>query len=385
MRDPVALLQTLIREASVTPDSSGALDRVQELLAAMGFTCWRLPFQSPGAERIDNLFARLGTGSPHFCFAGHVDVVPAGDETKWTYPPFAAEIHDGILYGRGAVDMKGSVAAFCAAVARFLAERPASSLNGSISLLITGDEEGAAIDGTVKVLEWMQANGHVPDMCVVGEPSCTATVGDTIKVGRRGSLNTTLTVIGRQGHVAYPHKADNPIHKLVRILDRLASCQIDRGNEYFEPTSLQISTVDVGNRAVNVIPERATAHFNIRFNSDQTRAGLEAWITDECEKVIREMGGAYELHFSSNADVFLTQPGPLVETVSGAIRDITGIAPELSTGGGTSDARFIKNYCPVVEFGPLNATIHQTDEHIPVADLELTTAIYRRMLERCFG
>lgn len=385
MHDPVALLQTLIREASVTPDSSGALDRVQEALTSLGFTCWRLPFQSPGAVPIDNLFARFGTGSPHFCFAGHVDVVPAGDEAKWTHPPFAADIHDGILYGRGAVDMKGSVAAFCAAVSSFLANRDPAGLNGSISLLITGDEEGAAVDGTVKVLQWMQANGHVPDMCVVGEPSCTATVGDTIKVGRRGSLNTTLTVIGKQGHIAYPHKADNPIPKLVRMLDRLASHQIDQGNDYFEPTSLQIATVDVGNKTSNIIPAQATAAFNIRFNSEQTRASLEAWITDECEKVKREMGGAYELRFSSNADAFLTQPGSLVDTVSGAISDELGISPLLSTGGGTSDARFIKNYCPVVEFGPLNATIHQTDENIPLADLLLTTRIYKRMLERCFG
>jgi len=382
--DPVAFLQTLIRERSVTPDSTGALDRVEKALTCIGFSCWRLPFQSPGMPMVDNLFARIGHASPHFCFAGHVDVVPPGDVSRWSHPPFAGEIKDGVLYGRGAVDMKGSVAAFCAATAAFIREHGAA-FGGSISFLITGDEEGPALDGTVKVLEWMTANGHRPDACLVGEPSCSERIGDTIKIGRRGSLNARLTVIGKQGHAAYPHKADNPIPKLVRMLDRLASEALDQGNAYFEPSTLAITSVDVGNPAENVIPDRASARFNIRFNNEHSQESLERWINGHCRAVIAEMGGDYTLSLSSNADSFVTARGPLVDVVAGAVREVTGLEPALTTGGGTSDARFIKNHCPVVEFGPLNATIHQTDECIPIADLQATKDIYLRILERYFG
>ncbi|WP_137388843.1 succinyl-diaminopimelate desuccinylase [Rhodoligotrophos defluvii] len=381
--DPVALLQALIRERSVTPDSAGALDRVEDVLSSLGFRCWRLPFQSPDMAEVDNLFARLGEASPHFCFAGHVDVVPPGDESRWTHPPFAGMIDDGVIYGRGAVDMKGSVAAFCAAVSSFIGKQGAD-FGGSISLLITGDEEGPAVDGTVKVLEWMAAHGHRPDACLVGEPSCSEALGDTLRIGRRGSLHARLTVFGRQGHVAYPHKADNPIPKLVRMLDRLASHRLDDGNAYFEPSTLAITSVDVGNTVENVIPDRAHAAINIRYNSEHSRAGLEHWITAVCDQVKSEMGGEYRLAFSSNADSFVTEPGALVDLVAGAIAECTGVTPALSTGGGTSDARFVKDYCPVVEFGPVNATIHQTDERIPAAELAATTRIYERILERYF-
>lgn len=357
---------------------------MQEWLERAGFTCWRLPFQAPETAAVDNLFARLGTTAPHFCFAGHVDVVPPGDESRWTHPPFAAEICDGNLYGRGAVDMKGSVAAFCAAATDFAADHEAG-FPGSISLLITGDEEGPSINGTVKVLEWMAANGHVPTVCLVGEPSSSERLGDTIKIGRRGSLNAKLTVYGVQGHAAYPHKADNPIPKLVRMLDALASEALDQGNDAFEPSTLAITGIDTGNPAANIIPDRVTAAFNVRFNSEYTRASLERWITDRCDRVRSAMGGEYRIEFSSNADSFVTQPGPLVDTVVAAVREATGLEPALTTGGGTSDARFIKNYCPVIEFGPVNQTIHQTDEHIPIVELEATRHIYRLILDRYFS
>ncbi|QPC43839.1 succinyl-diaminopimelate desuccinylase [Kaustia mangrovi] len=381
--DPASILRDLIRCPSVTPAEGGALDCLERLLEPRGFRCVRLPFEAPGTERVDNLFARFGTGAPHFCFAGHTDVVPPGDEASWTVPPFAAETVDGVLYGRGAVDMKGGVAAFAAAALDYLGAR-GEAFAGSISLLVTGDEEGPAVNGTVRMLQWLRDHGEVPDHCLVGEPSSVDRLGDTIKIGRRGSLNATLTVTGRQGHTAYPHKALNPVPGLVRMLDRLASERLDGGTAHFEPSTLAITSVDVGNPASNVIPERATARLNIRFNSEHTAESLERWVRDVCEAVTGEMGGTLELAFSSNADSFVTEPGPFVDLVAAAVGEATGVAPDLNTGGGTSDARFIKDYCPVVEFGPVNKTIHQVDERIPLDELVALTAVYRTLLERYF-
>jgi succinyl-diaminopimelate desuccinylase len=377
--DPVALTRDLIRCPSVTPAEAGALDYLQSVLEPAGFTCWRLPF-----EDVDNLFARIGTGAPHFCFAGHTDVVPAGDDAAWTQPPFSGTEIDSELYGRGAVDMKGGVACFVAAALDHVAGC-GDELSGSISLLITGDEEGPALNGTVKVLEWMAANGHVPDHSLVGEPTNPQQVGDTIKIGRRGSLNGILNVQGVQGHAAYPHRAVNPISAIARMLDRLASTPLDEGSAHFEPSSLVITSVDVGNPASNVIPARAQAMFNIRFNDLQTPASLAEKITAICDEVQGQLGGEVTLEFTQGGDCFLTEPGPLVDIVAGAIESATGARPELATNGGTSDARFIKNYCPVVEFGLVGQTMHQVDERVAVADLHLLTRIYGIMLERYFS
>jgi succinyl-diaminopimelate desuccinylase len=305
-------------------------------------------------------------------FSGHVDVVPPGD-VPWSVGPFSAEQRDGRLYGRGACDMKGGIAAFVAAAAQHLAGAP---LNGSISLLITGDEEAAAVDGTVRVLEWMQANDQIPDFCLVGEPTCPVTLGDMVKIGRRGSLNAKITVHGTQGHVAYPHRADNPVHRLIRIADALTAAPIDAGNDWFEPTSLQFTSIDVGNAVTNVIPASASAMLNIRFNSDHTGAALSAWL----RAVIAQHAERFDLDISISGESFLTEPGPLVNTLRQAIIDASGVEPKLDTGGGTSDARFIARYCPVAEFGLVGATMHQADERVPVAELRDLARIYRGIL-----
>ncbi len=331
---------------------------------------------------MDNLFARIGTGGPHFCFAGHTDVVPQGDESIWSSPPFAADIRDGQVWGRGATDMKGSVAAFAAAAMDFVRERPA--FKGSISFLITNDEEGPAINGTVKVLDWMKARGSVPDHCLVGEPSCAEALGDTIKIGRRGSLSFIVQVDGKQGHSAYPHKADNPVPKLARLVDRLAQRKLDDGNAHFDPSTLAFTSFDVGNPAGNVIPSRATAKFNIRFSTEHSFQSLKELVQMEIEAVRKELGGAWYMRAIEGADVFITEPGDFVSLVQNAIRSETGIMPKLSTSGGTSDARFVKDYCPVLEFGPTNATIHQTDERISVEELKATAKVYRRILDDYF-
>jgi succinyl-diaminopimelate desuccinylase len=380
--DPVPLLQDLIRCPSVTPHEGGALTRLQTYLADLGFSCRRLTFRAEGTPDVDNLFARLGTGSPHFCFAGHTDVVPPGDESLWSVPPFAADIAGGFIYGRGACDMKGSVAAFAAAVAEYVALH--GKPQGSISFLITGDEEGPAINGTTKVLDWMKENAHTPDHCLVGEPSCTEALGDVIKIGRRGSLSFKVTVEGRQGHAAYPHKADNPVPKLARFIDRIASSELDRGNAHFDPSTLAVTSFDVGNPATNVIPSRAVAKFNIRFSTEHTPQSLRDWVMAHVGRVKEELGGTWEIEANEGAEVFITEPGPFVSLVQEAVHGATGIMPKLSTSGGTSDARFVKDHCPVLEFGPTNATIHMTDERIGIAELRATKDVYLRILEDYF-
>jgi succinyl-diaminopimelate desuccinylase len=367
LQDPLPLAQALIRCASVTPADAGAQAVLADALRQLGFTTTPLRY-----GEIDNLFARIGNGSPHICFAGHSVVVPVG-AANWQTDPFAGEVRNGILYGRGACDMKGGIAAFVAAAAKHLADGPP---NGSISLLITGDEEGPAIDGTVRVLQWMQANGQIPDFCIVGEPTCPVALGDMVKIGRRGSLNARLTVHGTQGHVAYPQRADNPVHRLIRITDALTAAPLDAGNDWFQPSSLQFTSIDVGNPVTNVIPASASAMLNIRFNSDHTGAALSAWL----RAVIAQHAERFDLDIAISGEAFLTEPGALVNTLRQAIVDASGVARMLDTGGGTSDARFIARYCPVAEFGLVGATMHQADERVPVAELRDLARIYRGIL-----
>lgn len=383
-KNPVALTQALIRCESVTPAEGGALTLLESLLKPAGFSCHRLTFSEPGTPDVENLYARFGSSAPHLCFAGHTDVVPPGDLAAWTVPPFSGEIRDGVLYGRGAVDMKGGVACFVSAALRHLAAGGGTS-PGSISLLITGDEEGPSINGTMKVLDWLKSRDETLDACIVGEPSNPETLGDEIKIGRRGSLTVEIVVHGKQGHAAYPQKADNPIPKLARILDRLSSAEIDRGTPDFEPSNLQVTVISVPNRASNVIPAEARATLNIRYNDTWRRPTIEAWVREQCAAAAATANAHYDLDFAGTGDVFLTKPGVLVDTLAAAIKAETGRLPALSTGGGTSDARFIKDFCPVVEFGLVNKTIHAVDEHVPLADLERLTAIYERFLAGYFG
>ncbi|HHK74939.1 MAG TPA: succinyl-diaminopimelate desuccinylase [Rhizobiales bacterium] len=380
--DPVALTQELVRCPSVTPDSGAALDVVDKHLKAAGFTCTRLPFSQDGTPDVDNLYARIGSGPPHICFAGHVDVVPVGDEAGWQYPPFGGEIADGILHGRGAVDMKGAVACFMAAAMNWLESH---ELKGSISFLITGDEEGPSINGTKKMLKWLEENDELPDHCLVGEPSNPTRLGEAIKIGRRGTLSSALTVYGIQGHAAYPHLADNPVHKIITMLNRLIARPLDEGTEYFEPSSLQVTAIETGNPASNVIPAQVSARFNIRFNETHSAVQLKTWMIGEFDAVIDEMGGAYDLDFDPYGDVFRTEPGPLIDIVRDAVSKVTRNEPELTTNGGTSDARFIKDYCPVVEFGLTGQTMHKVDESVPVEDLRNLTQIYSRILDGYFA
>ncbi len=383
-KDPVAVTQALIRCPSVTPHEGGALTLLQEILTSAGFDCHRMTFSETGTPDVENLYARLGTQSPNLCFAGHTDVVPPGHLDAWSVPPFAAEIRNGILYGRGAVDMKGGVGCFLAATLRYL-QKADGKFPGSISFLITGDEEGPSINGTAKVLDWMQAKGERIDACIVGEPSNPAALGDEIKIGRRGSLNGHLIVHGKQGHAAYPSKAENPVPKLARIIDRLSATALDTGTSNFEPSHLVVTVISVPNTATNVIPGRAEAQFNVRYNDTWTRPRLENHLRSVCEAAAAELSARIELTFSGTGDVFLTKPGPLVETMANAVQAATGRRPALSTGGGTSDARFIKDHCPVIEFGLVNKTIHQVDEHVSVADLETLTRIYADFIESYFA
>ena len=381
--DSVPLLQDLIRCRSVTPAEGGALTYLENLLSTHGFVCQRLIFREEGTPDVENLFARIGSSAPHLCFAGHTDVVPEGILDGWTHSPFAGEIDNGFIFGRGACDMKGSVAAFAAAAIDFVKGR--DKFKGSLSFLITGDEEGPAINGTVKVLKWMAENGHIPNHCIVGEPSCVDKLGDTIKIGRRGSLSFAVTVEGRQGHAAYPHKADNPIPKLARLIDRIAVARLDEGNDQFDPSSLAVTTFDVGNPAGNVIPSRATAKFNIRFSPEHSFASLKGWVDGEISAVKAEMGGTWSVSATEGAEAFITEPGAFVGLVQDAVERETGVLPKLSTSGGTSDARFVKDYCPVLEFGPTNATIHQTDERIGIDELRATQAVYSRIIADYFS
>jgi succinyl-diaminopimelate desuccinylase len=375
------IARALIRCRSVTPEDGGALPYLGDLLAQAGFAAELVTFEATETPAVLNLHARFGTGRPHLAFAGHTDVVPPGDVKRWRFDPFAAEVAQGQLWGRGACDMKGGVAAAAAAALRFIAKGPFS---GSISFLITGDEEGPAVNGTVKLLGWALAKGELFDHCILGEPTCVEALGDTIKHGRRGSLNGRLTLHGRQGHVAYPQIAQNPIRTLAPALTALFSPPLDQGNADFEPSNLEVVSVDVGNPAANVIPGEVRIAFNVRFNDLWTPESLQA----EIARRVAAAGGDARATLAfepTNAVAFLTKPGPFTDLVAAAVQDVTGRKPALSTGGGTSDARFIKNACPVVELGLVNATIHAVDERTPLDDLEALSRIYERALERYFG
>ena len=379
--DPVELTRDLIRCPSVTPADAGALDLLQSSLERIGFTCHRLRFSAPGTPDIDNLYARIGRDSGrNFCFAGHTDVVPVGDRAAWSADPFVGELRDGQLFGRGAADMKGAIAAFVAAAARFIA-RCNGELPGAISLLITGDEEGPAINGTKPVLEWLQARGERLDACIVGEPTNPTQLGEMIKIGRRGSLTGHLSVRGVQGHTAYPQLADNPIHRLIKMLTRITQQPLDDGTIHFQPSTLQISTIDVGNPASNVIPAKARTSFNIRFNDRHNGKALERWLRAEFDAV----GGDYDLEIHVSGESFLTPPGPLSDLITRAVEQVLSVKPALSTTGGTSDARFIKDHCPVAEFGLAGATMHKVDERVPVADILALVDIYAAVLDGYFA
>lgn len=388
MTDALSIARDLLRCPSVTPADAGALGVLERLLGAAGFEVHRVTFTEPGAADIDNLYARIGTGAPHITFAGHTDVVPAGDEAAWSHGAFAGEVKDGVLYGRGAVDMKGGIACAVAATLDHLAAnggKPQKTGQGSISFLITGDEEDIAVNGTIKLLEWAAKRGEKFDHCVLGEPSNVNEIGDTIKTGRRGSQSGTIIVDGVQGHVAYPHRASNPVPDIAALIAALSGDPLDKGTDHFQPSNLEFTSVDVGNPAWNVIPAQARARFNIRYNDRHTRESLRALIE---QRVAAASGNRIKAHVvwePSNADVFLTQPGPFTDMVVAAIEEVTGRKPDLNTGGGTSDARFITNYCPVLEFGLVGQTMHQIDERTPVSDLEKLTRIYRGVLERYFA
>lgn len=377
--DPIELTQALIQRPSVTPVDEGALGVLEDALKPLGFTCRRLPFSQVGTPDVDNLYARLGTSGPNLCFAGHTDVVPVGDEAAWTHPPFGAQIHDGIMYGRGTVDMKAAIACFASACARYLTEH-GNTFKGSISFLITGDEEGPAINGTVKMLDWMVEHGEAIDACIVGEPTNTDTLGQTIKIGRRGSLTGYITQRGTQGHVAYPQLADNPVPKLVKLLSALTEDALDDGTEHFQPSNLEVTTVDVGNSATNVIPNSARAVFNVRFNDTYTPDTLKATLS----KRLNAAGNNFDLDIKVSGDSFLTPPGLLSEVMRQAVTKITGLKPELSTSGGTSDARFIKDHSAVAEFGLMNSTAHKVDECARVEDIEKLADIYYEMIDGYF-
>ncbi len=377
--DPVALAGELIRRPSVTPRDEGAIEILAGLLEGLGFACHRLVFSEEGTADIVNLYARIGAGGRNFCFAGHTDVVPPGNQAGWTVDPFAGAVVDGTLWGRGAADMKGAIACFAAAASRFLAAR-GPDFGGSISLLITGDEEGISINGTKKVLDWLTSRGERLDACIVGEPTNAETLGDMVKIGRRGSLTGMLTVHGTQGHTAYPHLADNPVHRLVRTLHAVTTVPLDEGTSHFQPSTLQVSTIDVGNPASNVIPAEARAVFNIRFNDGWTSERLGSWLRERFDAV----GGRYDLAIRVSGESFLTPPGPVSDILETAIARTLGRKPLLSTTGGTSDARFIHAFCPIAEFGLVGLTMHKVDERVPTADLAALTEIYRTVLDLYF-
>ena len=380
--DPIALAQALIRCPSVTPADAGALGLLENALRPLGFACERMRFEATGTAPIDNLYARFGNASPHFCFAGHTDVVPPGDTSLWRHDPFAAEIRDGVLYGRGAADMKSAIAAFAAAASRHIAKGP---FKGSIGFLITGDEEGDAVNGTEKMLAALAARAETIDHCLVGEPTATAAAGDAIKIGRRGSMKVELKVKGVQGHTAYPQRATNPIPILAEIVTRLADEPLDKGSEHFEPSTLVFTTFDVGNPASNVSPATARAVCNIRFNDCQTPEGLLKRIETAASGVTKMRGGAFEAKLAVGGKVFLTSPGAYTELLARSIARVTNARPAYSTSGGTSDARFIKSYCPVAEVGLPGATMHKVDECMPVSEIEKLAAIYAAVLEAYFS
>jgi succinyl-diaminopimelate desuccinylase len=382
--DPVALARDLLRCPSVTPAEAGALALIEAMLKAAGFEVHRVTFAEPGAAPVENLYGRIGSGGPHLVFAGHTDVVPPGDDAKWTHPPFAGEITGDILYGRGAVDMKGAIACAIAATLDHLAAAGGSP-KGSISFLVTGDEEGVAVNGTVKLLQWARERGHSFDHCILGEPSNSDAIGDTIKIGRRGSLNGELVIQGKQGHVAYPERADNPVRALVTLMGALMAAPLDQGSAHFGPSNLEFTSIDIGNPVVNLIPAEARARFNIRFNDCHSQISLKTLIERLAAAAAAERVRWHIKWEPSNADSFLLEPGPFVDLVAGAVKDVTNRVPKLSTTGGTSDARFIKDYCSVLEFGLVGQTMHQIDEHTRLADLLTLTAVYRKILDRYFA
>ena len=376
MIDPVKLTQELIRRPSVTPADEGAMDLVEATLTGLGFACRRMRF-----GEIENLYARYGTARPNLCFAGHTDVVPVGDAAAWSQEAFAAEVVDGVLIGRGAVDMKSAVAAFAAAAGKAIS---AGEVTGSLSFLITGDEEGVATHGTKLVVEALKAEGEVIDHCIVGEPTSSETFGDMVKIGRRGSINVELTVEGVQGHVAYPHRAANPIPVLVALLARLQDRELDQGYLGFQPSNLEVTTVDVGNPTTNLIPAVARARLNIRFNPNHKGQALADWIAEEARAAGEGFQGNVIVKPSISGEAFLTEPGPFTEVISAAVADVAGKPPELSTTGGTSDARFIRDLCPVVELGLVGKTMHAVDERAPVAEIHQLQAVYERLISRYF-
>ncbi|MET0709666.1 MAG: succinyl-diaminopimelate desuccinylase [Tardiphaga sp.] len=384
MTDALTIAQELLRCPSVTPADAGALGVLERLLGDAGFDVQRVTFSEEGTADIDNLYARIGTAAPHISFAGHTDVVPPGDESAWTHGAFSGDVKGGLLYGRGAVDMKGGIACAVAAVRGYLGANGGQP-KGSISFLITGDEESVAVNGTIKLLQWAADRGEKFDHCIVGEPSNVETIGDTIKIGRRGSQSGTLIVDGVQGHVAYPHRASNPVPDIAALIVALSNEPLDTGNAQFQPSNLEFTTVDVGNTASNVIPAQARAKFNIRFNDHHTQASLRDLVDARLATAVGNRIKAHIVWEPCNADSFVTRPGAFTDLVAAAIEDVTGRKPELNTGGGTSDARFITRYCPVIEFGLVGQTMHQVDERTPVSDLEKLTSIYRGVLERYFA
>lgn len=377
--DPVRLAAELVRCPSITPRDAGALDILQTALEEIGFRCTRLPFSSPEGGDVDNLYARIGAGAPNFCFAGHSDVVPIGDQSAWSFEPFDGEISDGKLQGRGASDMKGALAAFVAAADRFLAHQ-GEGFRGSISFLITGDEEGPAKNGTARVLEWMKANGEEIDLCLVGEPTNPKTLGEAIKNGRRGSLNITLTVAGKQGHVAYPERSHNPVPGLMQILKALEDEVWDTGSNHFPPSNLEVTNIAAGTGAFNVIPGVASAMFNIRFNDHHTSVGL----VKKIKALAKATGVPHTLEFQVIGEAFLSEAPGLIDAVSGAVKEVLGMTPVLSTSGGSSDARFIKDVCPVIEFGLVGETIHAVDEYAQTEDIENLSKVYQAVLNNIF-
>ncbi len=384
--DVIELTRALVRCESVTPREAGALDLLECTLSPLGFRCERMDFSQAGTDDVANLYARIGGGGRHFCFAGHSDVVPVGDLSSWTIGPFAAELSSGYLFGRGASDMKGAIAAFTEAAARFLAKR-GRDFGGSISLLITGDEEGPAVNGTVKMLQRLSERGETIDACLVGEPTSSRRFGDMIKIGRRGSMTVDMVVRGVQGHVAYPERLDNAIHRLSALIEALGREPIDQGSTHFQPTSLQFTTVDVGNKATNIAPGVARARFNTRFNDLWTSKTLLGHLTERLERANAALGGngTFELTHEVSGESFYPPPGPLSDLVAGAIRDVAGVEAELSTTGGTSDARFIRVHCPVLEFGLVGESMHKVDEKTAVADLRTLAGVYETVLDRFFA
>jgi succinyl-diaminopimelate desuccinylase len=384
MTDALSITRDLVRCPSVTPADAGALGVLEKLFKAAGFETHRITFSEAGTADIDNLYARIGSEAPHISFAGHTDVVPPGDEKAWTVGAFSGEVKDGFLYGRGTVDMKGGIACSAAAVLQYLSQHGGKP-KGSISFLITGDEEDIAVNGTIKLLQWAASRGEKFDHCVLGEPSNVETLGDCIKIGRRGSQSGTLYVEGVQGHVAYPHRASNPVPDISRLIVSLSDEPLDQGSAQFQASNLEFTSVDVGNPAANVIPGQARAKFNIRFNDRHTPEGLRELVEARLAKAAGNRIKAHIVWEPSNANVFVTRPGAFVDLAVAAIEDVTGRKPELSTSGGTSDARFISQYCPVIEFGLVGQTMHKIDERTPVADLEKLTRIYRGILDRYFA